>query len=162
MAKRSTTPEITLFDDVEETLDDAAKFRASKELELAETFRMNNEAYDKEAALRTEFKAVKRILSHHMNNAEFQAAMEYAFEGVCEGCAIDEEHPSSGELYVRAIKHITIPCEKCHGTGVFSWGPVNNGQVAHSGDCYRCIGKGKQSISDLRRNYGYDNYAPIK
>lgn len=50
-------------------------------------------------------------------------------------------------------------CGHCQGTGIYRWGASINGVMTHSGDCYRCQGKGWQSDDDRRRNWGYDNHA---
>lgn len=45
-------------------------------------------------------------------------------------------------------------CNACGGTGQF----VSRKTGRPSGACYRCQGKGVQTTSDTRRNYGYDNF----
>jgi hypothetical protein len=51
-------------------------------------------------------------------------------------------------------------CERCIGTGKFITGTLNGKPTGPGGICYRCGGKGYQTVADARRNYGYDNYAP--
>lgn len=46
-----------------------------------------------------------------------------------------------------AVKNET--CNACDGSGVYQQG---------GGRCFRCEGKGHQTVADRRRNYGYDNY----
>jgi len=47
-------------------------------------------------------------------------------------------------------------CDDCSGTGTRIWGAIVNGVPTHSGVCFRCQGKGKQSLADRRRNFTYD------
>jgi hypothetical protein len=53
-------------------------------------------------------------------------------------------------------------CERCAGTGQFITGTLNGKPTGPGGPCFRCGGKGYQTDADRRRNYGYDNYAPIR
>ena len=53
----------------------------------------------------------------------------------------------------------TVDCDRCGGTGRYRWGAIVNGKATHEGPCYRCEGKGKQTVADQKRNYGYDNFA---
>jgi DnaJ-class molecular chaperone len=50
------------------------------------------------------------------------------------------------------------PCEKCKGTGTYSWGAVVNGQPQHSGTCFSCRGTGKQSSRQIKRNKTYNRF----
>lgn len=50
-------------------------------------------------------------------------------------------------------------CDRCRGTGIYSWGASINGRMQHSGTCYHCQGKGWQSEEDKRRCAAYWNYA---
>lgn len=52
----------------------------------------------------------------------------------------------------------TLECDGCNGSGVFyGAGAVVNGKfVGYTGTCYRCGGKGHQTESDRKRNWGYD------
>lgn len=49
-------------------------------------------------------------------------------------------------------------CEKCRGTGRYSWGAVVNGQPTKSGQCHSCGGTGKQTARDIRRNHAYNRH----
>jgi len=55
----------------------------------------------------------------------------------------------------------TVPCARCAGTGQFITGMVNGKPTGPGGICFRCGGKGVITDADARRNYGYDNFAPI-
>ena len=52
-------------------------------------------------------------------------------------------------------------CSRCAGTGQFITYVENGVPKGPGGICYRCNGKGVQTTSDRRRNYGHDNFAPI-
>lgn len=52
-------------------------------------------------------------------------------------------------------------CGRCAGTGQFITYIENGVPKGPGGPCYRCGGKGWQSVADTRRNYGHDNFAPI-
>ncbi len=54
--------------------------------------------------------------------------------------------------WVRAAEATTLPCEKCHATGTYSWGGTINGKPVHTGHCYQCGGSGTQNIDDMFRN----------
>jgi DnaJ-class molecular chaperone len=53
------------------------------------------------------------------------------------------------------------PCEKCRGSGIFTWGGTINGQPRFSGQCNSCAGKGHQTLSDIRRNETYNRHKII-
>jgi hypothetical protein len=57
-----------------------------------------------------------------------------------------------------AAKPENETCERCSGKGSYSWGTVTNGVPAHTGECFRCKGKGFQTPADRRRNRYYDNH----
>lgn len=52
-------------------------------------------------------------------------------------------------------------CRRCAGTGQFITYMENGVPKGPGGPCFRCGGKGFQTVADRRRNYGHDNYAPI-
>lgn len=47
-------------------------------------------------------------------------------------------------------------CNKCRGTGIYSWGAVVNGVPSKSGPCHSCRGKGHQTASDIAKNTVYN------
>jgi len=49
-------------------------------------------------------------------------------------------------------------CEKCRGTGVYSWGGTLNGKPVRTGQCHSCRGTGAQSRSDIARNHTYNRH----
>ena len=49
-------------------------------------------------------------------------------------------------------------CNKCQGTGRYSWGAVVNGQPSKSGTCFSCKGTGRQKRDDIARNHAYNRY----
>lgn len=52
----------------------------------------------------------------------------------------------------------TITCPDCGGSGKWICGPITNGVPAKVDVCYRCAGKGKQTVEDQFRNHYYDLY----
>lgn len=50
------------------------------------------------------------------------------------------------------------PCSRCAGTGQFITYVENGVPKGPGGPCYRCGGKGVQTVADHRRNYGYDRW----
>lgn len=52
-------------------------------------------------------------------------------------------------------------CSRCAGTGQFITYVENGVPKGPGGICYRCNGKGVTTTDDRKRNYGYDNFAPI-
>jgi len=61
--------------------------------------------------------------------------------------------------YVGAAAEATTICNRCHGTGTYAWGGTVNGKPVHTGDCFRCEGKGVQDQDDYRRCIAYDRHA---
>jgi hypothetical protein len=51
-----------------------------------------------------------------------------------------------------------VRCDRCAGTGQFITRVENGRPTGPGGECYRCGGKGYQTVADSRRNYGYDNF----
>jgi hypothetical protein len=50
------------------------------------------------------------------------------------------------------------PCKRCAGTGQFITYVENGVPKGPGGPCFRCNGKGIQTVADHRRNYGYDGW----
>lgn len=61
--------------------------------------------------------------------------------------------------WIMAVKAVTCKCERCRGTGTYSWGACINGRMTHSAPCARCGGNGKMTFDDMRRGRAYDEYA---
>jgi DnaJ-class molecular chaperone len=53
-------------------------------------------------------------------------------------------------------------CEKCRGSGRYSWGAVVNGRVSKSGPCYSCQGTGRQTVRDIHRNTAYNRHKLVR
>ena len=49
-------------------------------------------------------------------------------------------------------------CEKCRGSGVYSWGAIINGKPSKSGTCFSCRGTGKQTNRQRARNSTYNRH----
>jgi hypothetical protein len=67
----------------------------------------------------------------------------------------------TAEIWVASARDAVVECEYCGGSGRYSWGPVTNGKPAHTGDCYRCTGKGVQDQEDFTRNWAYDRHRKV-
>jgi hypothetical protein len=57
--------------------------------------------------------------------------------------------------WVDAAEAATLPCERCHATGIYTWGGTVNGRPVHSGTCHHCGGSGMQDLDDMFRNRAY-------
>jgi DnaJ-class molecular chaperone len=53
-------------------------------------------------------------------------------------------------------------CEKCRGSGTYSWGTVVNGVPSHSGMCFSCRGTGRQDVRQIRRNETYNRFKIVE
>lgn len=62
------------------------------------------------------------------------------------------------ERMVSVDRSALIECDRCRGTGVYAWGGTVNGKPVHTGECFRCGGKGEQDAHDRKRNHNYDRY----
>lgn len=49
-------------------------------------------------------------------------------------------------------------CEKCKGSGVYSWGASINGKMQHSGTCFSCRGTGQQDKKQIKCNVAYNQH----
>jgi len=52
----------------------------------------------------------------------------------------------------------TTPCRRCASTGDYITGTLNGKPVGPGGICFRCGGKGYQTVEDKRRNEYYDEH----
>lgn len=95
------------------------------------------------AELRALFVVYRTLATHCMGRAEFERQLKLAA-------------PATPALHIVSVRKMSIKCDNCRGTGRYSWGACINGVMQHSGPCYRCEGKGKQTFGDMRRNRGYD------
>ncbi len=71
-------------------------------------------------------------------------------------------NPVTGIDWILAMFRVKCRCERCGGTGIYSWGAVINGHPSHSAECARCAGKGTLDFDDMRRSKAYDAYAIVK
>ena len=100
--------------------------------------------------LREEYKAIMGRSEQSADNFNSAVALRLV-----------KENPSPRE-YVTAAKLVSFPCLRCAGTGAYITGTVNGVPTGPGGICFRCEGKGRQTDSDRKRNFGYDNFAIAK
>jgi hypothetical protein len=67
--------------------------------------------------------------------------------------------PKTPVEWIVTIKALTCTCERCNGSGIYSWGACINGCMTHSGHCNRCGGTGVVDLDDCFRNRAYDRHA---
>lgn len=100
--------------------------------------------------LRDEFRRMRRNAASQVNIDEWLASVR----------GMVPTNPTPAD-WVYAAQYATIRCERCDGSGHYSWGASINGKMSHGGPCYRCEGKGCQGQDDFRRNWAYDRYAVV-
>lgn len=70
------------------------------------------------------------------------------------------DHTSKDPVeWILVIFRVTCRCERCRGSGTYSWGACINGRMTHSSPCARCGGDGKMTFDDMRRGRAYDNHS---
>lgn len=57
---------------------------------------------------------------------------------------------------IAALESLRCPCRRCAGTGSFVTGVTNGKPMGPGGPCYRCEGRGYQTLADARRNRAFD------
>jgi hypothetical protein len=101
--------------------------------------------------LRGEYRKLRRNAVQFMGRESFDDQVS----GMIPGNATPEE-------YVYAAERVTCDCERCQGSGVYSWGACVNGKMTHTGDCYACQGKGYLNQDDFKRNWAYWRHAVVR
>jgi uncharacterized paraquat-inducible protein A len=101
---------------------------------------------------RAEFKTLRRNALHCVSKAEWMEAVT---------ALLPEGEEPTPQDWVMAAEQATTHCDRCQGSGTYVWGAVINGKPSHSGDCYRCEGKGYQNQYDYMRNAIYDRHAIV-
>ena len=66
--------------------------------------------------------------------------------------------PKGEKAYMKAAARVKHTCPRCAGTGKFITHTVNGVPRGPGGDCFRCEGKGYQTVADAVRNLNYDMY----
>ena len=102
-------------------------------------------------ALRDEYKRIARRSEQTPETFNAAVAALIASKGI--------KNPTPAQM-VRAARRVAFPCARCGGTGLFVTMVVNGRPTGPGGICYRCGGKGEQTDTDRRRNFGYDVNAP--
>ncbi len=97
--------------------------------------------------------------------AELREIVRYTTGKDCADSAISHAYaPPTVDYFpqvdwILAVKQVTCVCERCTGTGTYSWGACINGRMTHSTSCARCGGKGHMDFDDMRRGRAYDAHA---
>ena len=72
---------------------------------------------------------------------------------------------SSHELEVSAAcrkanpgREVITFCGRCGGAGRFVTGTLNGQPIGPGGECFRCAGKGYQTLADEQRNAAFDRH----
>ena len=73
--------------------------------------------------------------------------------------AVKQAMPNTPAGWLEAVRALKCTCERCKGSGTYSWGASINGKMTHSAPCARCAGKGYMTFDDMRRGRAYDNHA---
>lgn len=66
------------------------------------------------------------------------------------------------ENYVAAAKALQLRCGRCAGTGSFITYVENGKPKGPGGICFRCEGKGEQTLKDARRNEYHDMHQTVR
>jgi hypothetical protein len=64
--------------------------------------------------------------------------------------------------YVAAARALQLRCGRCAGTGSFITYVENNVPKGPGGICFRCEGKGVQTLKDAKRNEYHDAHQTIR
>jgi hypothetical protein len=109
---------------------------------------MGREDYEKLSAgqCREIFAKVREIVRYFVSSEDID-------------CAVLPCKPITPADWLIAMRRVTCRCERCRGTGTYSWGACINGVMSHSAPCARCAGKGRMDFDDMRRSKAYDAYA---
>ena len=76
------------------------------------------------------------------------------FNAACLATMGDDE--PTPENYVAAAKCLRFRCGRCAGTGAFITYVENGVPKGPGGECFRCSGKGEQTLKDVKRNEYHD------
>lgn len=99
---------------------------------------------------------------------EIRLAFSYDISGITPerfnaACAkiLGDKEPTP-ENYVAAAKRARFGCRRCAGTGRFITYVENGVPKGPGGECFRCSGKGEQTLADARRNAYHDEHQVIR
>jgi hypothetical protein len=70
---------------------------------------------------------------------------------------VRSQDPRGPLEFVKLAKEVTCMCKRCGGSGQYV--RYSGSQMVSSSDCFRCGGKGHQTLDDARRNRAYDELA---
>jgi hypothetical protein len=99
---------------------------------------------------------------------EIRLAFSYDISGITPdrfnaAClAIIGDNKPTAEAYVAAAKCVRFGCRRCAGTGRFITYVENGVPKGPGGECFRCSGKGEQTLKDAQRNEYHDMHQTVR
>lgn len=69
---------------------------------------------------------------------------------------VASQSPRSPVEFVKYAQEVTCMCKRCSGSGQYV--RRDGSHVVSMNECYRCEGKGHQTLEDARRNRAYDEH----
>lgn len=115
---------------------------------IAKRFRIVQVAVEE---LRAEYAKLRADFCYdNCHPREFDAMVKGIVERKCR-----ERQPTPND-FLQAVVGLTCSCKRCRGTGAYITGSLNGQPTGPGGACFRCEGKGRQTIEDARRNRAYD------
>lgn len=108
--------------------------------------------------LRAEYRAIRNKFLMWFGKNEVDAAVRAKMAGLM---ADRGKRQPSPELWVEAIKLVTMPCDHCDGSGQYKWGACVNGKMSKSGPCFRCQQRGRMNADDCARTATYHNHLRV-
>ena len=99
---------------------------------------------------------------------EIRLALSYDISGITPArfnaaclAIIGDSEPTAAN-YVAAAKRVRFACRRCAGTGRFITYVENNVPKGPGGECFRCSGKGEQTLKDAKRNEYHDMHQTVR
>ena len=102
--------------------------------------------------LRKEYAAIQQKFLKWISRETLAAAVRCQMAKIM---AEKNKKKPSPEMWVEAIKKVTVACDHCDGSGQYKWGGTVNGRPKFSNTCFRCKGKGRMDADDCSRTATY-------
>lgn len=98
---------------------------------------------------------------------EIRLAFSYDISGITPdrfnaACLAIIEGEATPAAYVAAAKRVRFGCRRCAGTGAFITYVENGIPKGPGGECFRCSGKGEQTLKDAKRNAYHDLHQTVR